>query len=185
VTRRLAVNALLVVVVAFAAYKNFEKRIHHSMTADEPRNGTQAGKVLIAFGDGHAKTLARGFGAPMQDMGVDDERASASAARVDKLAETKPNFVVVTAGSADLDGHVPLDETLRALDTNFSHLQDAGALVAYLPIEPKPEVGDNWIMAIEQLCKERHVLVAPGVRVDQITAEVAADRVHFALDPYL
>lgn len=183
------VNIVLVVVVAFAAYKNFEKRINRTMTDDGPANSSQTGQVVVAFGDGHSalypKILSRVLNLDVATLAVAGDTTLAALARVDDVLAKRPNFVVVTLGLDDLEKQTPLDETIRDLDTIFTRLQGGGALVAYLPIEPKVGTGDNWIMAIQQLCREKRVLLIPPVRSEGLTPELAADRVRYALEPYL
>lgn len=169
------------------------------------RNATQTGRSIVAFGDGLAGTdgfpqpLTAALGHEVQVLGQEAETSPAALVRVDQVIALKPNFAIVSLGTEDLRARVPLDETLAALDTIFSRLTEAGALVVYLAVDV-PGIGDNWAMAIDDLCETRGVLVVNGathglwsnpdeleakVKLDDAERQVVADRIHSALKSLL
>jgi lysophospholipase L1-like esterase len=173
-------------------------------------NEAQAGKTIVAFGDSltsgygadaeksYPKQLEGLIGHPVLNLGKNGETTTSALTRLDEVIAQKPNYVLITLGGNDLRQRTPLDETVTNLETIFTRLQEAGAMVVYLSIHP-PLIGDNWIMAIEDVCRRKGVLwvdrimrelwedssrMADSVHPNAEGYGVIAGQVHEALKPY-
>ncbi len=163
-SRKSISSIFVALLVAFAAYRAF---FHLQKT--ELRNAKQDGQVIVAFGDGHAEKLGNEIaGRKVINLGRSGDTSVAAVSRVAELAAAKPNYVLVALGSEDLEQRMTLDETLGALETVITKAQDAGALVIYLPIEPPPGTGDNWLMAIRDLVRSKSAVYGQAGAADSL-----------------
>lgn len=157
-------SIFVALLVAFAAYRAFFVAKSASV-----RNAEQKGQVIVVFGDGHAEKLGTEVaGRKVINLGRPGDTSVAAAARVAELEAAKPNYVLVALGSEDLEQRMTLDQTLGALETVITKAQNAGALVVYLPVEPPPGTGDNWLMAIRDLVRSKSAVYGQGSAADSL-----------------
>ena len=139
-----------------------------------PENPTR----IVAFGDDY--TLGKGVGShegypsvlqdllgkTVENMGVKDETTASALHRLESVfASNKPDIVVLTLGVADINSRLPLEKTLENLEKIFLYLLERNVMVVYGGISP-PKVGDNWLMAISQLCGTLGVLYIGDIMHD-------------------
>ena len=78
-------------------------------------------------------------------------------AKLDQLlADHSADVALVSLGTNDLRSKIDLGTTLSNLEKIFGKLQSAGIAVILLTSSP-PTVGDNWLMALAQLCSSSGV----------------------------
>lgn len=127
------------------------------------QHATQTGRSVVAFGDANAFALANSLGHQELINHTTEamtalESTAAAKERAAAVAELGANIVVVSIGAGDLASKTPLEETLANLEATFKTLQSKGSLVAFVPPAIPPGVGDNYFMALEDVCRRNGVL---------------------------
>jgi lysophospholipase L1-like esterase len=181
-----AAIAAFVAILGWRAFGPSGKPTHALINFDSPD-----GKKVVAFGDsltaGYGATAGTGsypaqlaalMGLEIVNLGKDGETTSSAKARLAEVKAQNPDFVLVTLGGNDLRQRMDLAETISNLESIFRELQDMGAGVVYLSVNP-PLVGDNWSMAIEGVARASGVLWVDDVMKDLWgNAELMSDAVH-------
>lgn len=139
---------------------------------------TPTGNKVVAFGDsltaGHGASSAAGsypaqlgarMGLEIVNLGQNGETTTSARVRLAEVKAQNPDFVLITLGGNDLRQRLDLSETVSNLEAIFRELQETGAGVVYLSINP-PMVGDNWIMAIRDVVRSSGVLWVDDVMQD-------------------
>jgi acyl-CoA thioesterase-1 len=143
---------------------------------------------------------AKALGVPFVNAGISGDTMSAGLARMERdVLAHHPRLVVVEFGGNDFLRRVPLEDTLRSLDTIVATLVREGAMVAILEVGVGP--GGSAYLKGYQAVADRHgavlvpdilrgILNASSLKVDAIhpNAEghrVIAERVVTALRPLL
>ena len=110
-------------------------------------NYPSSGDSIIAFGDslieGVGATpgkdlvsqLSKKIGEPIINLGISGNTTAQGLARVDRVAEYKPQVVLVLLGGNDYLQKVPKEETFKNLETIVSRIQNTGAVVVLLGIQ--------------------------------------------------
>lgn len=124
---------------------------------------------IVCFGDsltfGHGASPDESYpsvlggllGRRVVNRGRNGDTSVAAAERLDEVLELHPAIVVVTLGGNDMLQRLPIDDTVRAMTTIFDRLVDAGAMVAFVGIDP-PFTSAARMTAVRTLCRERGVL---------------------------
>lgn len=166
------------------------------LVPDEPeswpvRNAPAGPGPVVCFGD----SLTRGQGA---DAGKDypsllGERLDREVVNAGRNGETSvsalerleedvlsldPAVVVVTLGGNDILRRIPVEETVQAMEGTFRRTTRAGAVVAFLSIDP-PFVSYERMEAIRDVAREHGVLWVDRVMEDLWgDRSLMADRIH-------
>lgn len=167
-------------------------------------------KELVVFGDslasgygvnkgeGFADLLAESIGARLVNLGQNGATTASALKKIATVVKIKPSLVVISLGGNDLLHRFELRKTLNNLQKIFEQLHQAGAMVAFVGMNP-PLVGDNWQLAIADLCERTGVLYIPETMaglwgtenmLDQIHPNKAghaimAERIFSAIHPYI
>ena len=125
---------------------------------------------IVAFGDNltlgnlaepshsYPKILEKLAGIAVENKGVANETTELALARLQNEGHAfKGELVIITLGVWDLMTRMPLSETLSNLGKIFEFFSNKGYMVVYGGFTVPP-TGDNWLMAISQLCGEYGVL---------------------------
>lgn len=137
------------------------------------KNAQQPVTKIIALGDsltsGHGVPQDQNFvslvgqqtGIPITNKGQSGDTTGRALSRLKTMALPQAELAIVTLGGNDLLKRSGLDETIKNLGEIFDVFHAKGMMVAYTAIDP-PVIGDNWAMAIQQLCKQKGVLYIPA-----------------------
>lgn len=153
-------------------------------------NGHPRDGVVVCFGDsltaghgaapedGYPAVLARLVGREVVNRGRDGDTSVAALARLDEVLALEPAIVVVMLGGNDMLRRLPIADTRAALATIFDRLLAAGAMVAFLGIDP-PFASGARMAAVRDLCRERGVLWVGDV-MDGLWGDPArmSDQIH-------
>ena len=125
---------------------------------------------ILAFGDNltlgnlaeptssYPQILEQLAGKPVDNKGAFNETTESALARLQKEGHNlKGELVIITLGAWDLMTRMPLNDTLKNLAMVFEFFLNKGYMVVYGGFSIPP-TGDNWLMAISQLCGEYGVL---------------------------
>jgi hypothetical protein len=139
-------------------------------------NAEQKHRTIVAFGDEHIDGAKLGLAlhAPVVDRTQAGDTTGKAAQRVEAIAQDAPTHVVVSLGLADLDVRSSLEATVTNLEHVFLRLQATGAMVAYQAPRVPADVGDNWLMAIEDVCRRNGVAWLPPGAPEQTAAALGA-----------
>lgn len=166
--RRIWIGALLAAAIGYWVF------LRDSGPAWTVRNHPPRGTKLVALGDsltfgfgsssGHTypELLGKQLNTTVINLGRNGDTSADVLTRLPQVLEARPDIVTIVLGSNDLMQRIPLEKTLQNLEKIFTTLTSAQIMVVYGGISP-PLVGDNWLMAIQQLCKEQGVLYAGDV----------------------
>jgi acyl-CoA thioesterase I len=134
------------------------------------RNDTPASSgSIVCFGDsltfGHGAEPDESYPSVLGDLlrrrvvnrGRNGDTSVAAAERVDEVLDLHPAVVVVTLGGNDMLQRLPIEDTVRAMTTIFDRLVGAGAMVAFIGIDP-PFTSAARMTAVRTLCREHGVL---------------------------
>jgi lysophospholipase L1-like esterase len=141
------------------------------------RNERPGEGAIVCFGD----SLTAGFGAEpgrsypdvlrellgreVVNRGRNGDTAADAAERLDAVVALEPKVVVVALGGNDMLQRVPIERTTAAMGRIFDRLQAAGAMVAFVGIDP-PLASSTRMDAIRSMCRERGVVWIGGALTD-------------------
>lgn len=82
--------------------------------------------------------------------------------QVSRLGPINPDVVIISLGAGAIVAKEDLGLTLSKIRTVVKAVHQKSAMAVYLEIKP-PGVGDNWAMAISQLCNELKMLCVEDI----------------------
>lgn len=154
---------LFAVVLGYLFLQQFTRK-------QEIKNIPEQVNHIVAFGDNltlgnleepstsYPKIFEKIVGITVENKGFANETTETA---LDRLRQDTNGFkgevVIITLGAWDLIGKLPLQDTLKNLAEIFQIFLQKGYMVAYGGFSIPP-TGDNWLMAISQLCVEYGVL---------------------------
>ncbi|MFK7823262.1 MAG: hypothetical protein AB8G05_03840 [Oligoflexales bacterium] len=171
--------------LAYLLFQNFNRNQNIKNTPDQVSQ-------ILAFGDNltlgnlaepshsYTKKLEQLAGITVENKGLPNETTEAALARLQNLGHPLGGeLVIITLGVWDLMTRVPLTETLSNLGKIFEFFLKQGYMVVYGGFSIPP-TGDNWLMAIGQLCGEYGVLYAGDLTPEEW---VYKENVEFTYSP--
>ena len=183
-------HSLTIIILVLAAFLYLKFQQNDSKIRNIPKKVTK----ILAFGDGitlgeasqTAKTypslLHKISNIPVSNHGQIGLTSRKAVEFLNSLNDPiEGEIVVMTLGVEDLLEGISLAETLRNLETVFNFFHEKGFLVAFGGYA-LPSTGDNWLMAVSSLCKEKHVLYIPDI-IDDHSKDLTALKWFNKLDP--
>ncbi|NRA43799.1 MAG: hypothetical protein HRU09_02460 [Oligoflexales bacterium] len=156
---------LFAVALGYLLFQNFKGKQQVKNIPDQVTH-------ILTFGDNltlgnlaepnrsYPSILEKLAGKPVENKGATNETTESALARLQaEGSHLKGELVIITLGAWDLMTRMPLSETLKNLAKIFEFFLEKGYLVVYGGFSVPP-TGDNWLMAISQLCGEYKVLYA-------------------------
>lgn len=101
--------------------------------------------------------LEKQLGRTITNLAQDQDRPALLVDQYIRLGQLKPDVVILSLGAEAIINKEDLGQTLTKIREGIKAIHQKSAIAVYLELNP-PFMGDNWSMAIGQLCNELKIL---------------------------